>query len=148
MNIGAVQLGFGIEVPGKISLNIYVSGCRPNKKCDRDKCHNPKLKDFDVGEPYERVLPDINNVLNRKDLVECVAILGGEPLDQFESELVDLITHIQNKSLLPVYIYSGYSYTNKKTLMDKLLKEHNVKGICTGEYRQGKGKIWITINEE
>jgi len=116
LNIGGLQVGFGTEIQDKISLNIYLSGCKNNKRCDRNKCHNPKLLNFKHGKSYTECAEYITSMLCT-NLIECVCLLGGEPLDQDESSLINLIKEIKHVRDIPLYMYSGYD--DKDFLIDK-----------------------------
>lgn len=134
MNISILQIGFGLEVPDKITLNIYLSGCLPNKQCVRDKCHNPELHDFNNGTDYKLWLHDIT--MKTTGLIQGFVLIGGEPLDQNPKDLLDLINFL-NKLKLPIYLYTGYT--------EQQLNNHELKGILNkftkiyyGEYIPNK----------
>lgn len=77
------------------SLDIYLAGCN-GPHCSG--CHNPESWDYDSGTPYKDVLPAILTKAN-SDMVERIFILGGEPLDQDQYELLDLLDKIKDKEL-------------------------------------------------
>ena len=134
MNIGGLQIGFGTEVQDKISLNIYFSGCKNNKNCKKEECHNPKLLDFKYGKVYLDNIAEIVNVI-RTGFVECVCFLGGEPLDQDENSLIHLIKELKYvKKDIPIYVYSGYD--DKEFLLNKKIILE-VSGIIYGHYEKG-----------
>lgn len=101
-----LQVGFGLEVKDTTTLNIYLSGCLPNKNCARDKCHNQDLLDFNFGSDYKNWLPRIKNKTTK--LIKGFCLLGGEPLDQDFEQLMDLINFLK-KANLPIYLYTGYT---------------------------------------
>lgn len=144
MNIVSAQLGFGTEVENKISLNIYVAGCLNNKQCNIKKCHNPKLRSFNIGIPYKEFLSNIDEILKKEDLLDCVVILGGEPLDQNFKDLKDLILHIKFISKLPIYIYTGYRFEDKRNTIKKLFNI-GVMGFCIGEFQKKNKKNWVLL---
>lgn len=110
MNILSCQLGFGNEVKDNISLNIYFSGCKNNKKCNMSLCHNQECRDFNSGSNYT-LWYDFIKKLVECDVVQCFCLLGGEPLDQDAIELLNFVDTLTHYSL-PIYIYTGYDYNH------------------------------------
>jgi len=106
MNIGYLQIGFGNEIKDKVSLNIYLAGCKNNKKCEMAKCHNPELRDFNIGDYWTTFNTKIEKLL-KEELCNSICLLGGEPLDQNKDELKHLLDFLK-KFNLPIYVYSGY----------------------------------------
>lgn len=87
------------------ALEIYVSGCRA-PHCPG--CHNPELWDFGIGEPWEKVLPELKNKffeLNKNGLVDIIWLLGGEPAHQNFSEMCHFLNELR-ASNIPVMIWS------------------------------------------
>jgi len=87
MNIAKMQFNLQHR-----ALEIYLSGCKRNCK----GCHNPQLKDFEVGVEYKAKLKELKKILE-SDLVKRVWILGGEPLDQPQDKLLDLIGNVEKE---------------------------------------------------
>lgn len=144
MNIVNLQIGYGTEIKDNISLNIYVSGCHNNKLCDREKCHNPELWNFSYGTKYEEWFFKIENIL-KSTLIDCIVLLGGEPLDQNIIDLNDLIYFIQKDKKYLVYIYTGYTkkQLEKNSNFHHLLI-HYITNIMYGEFKEGKEtKKWL-----
>lgn len=141
MKIYSLQIGYGIEIKDEISLNIYLSGCKNNKNCERNKCHNPELKDFRNGNNYSLFKDNINKFI-KNNLIGCIVLLGGEPLDQNCFDLKDLILYIKSKCNLPIYLYSGYNYEEKSELITKLFKI-GIDGFCLGPYKENGEKKWL-----
>lgn len=151
MNIYSLQYGFGHEVQDLISLNIYLSGCKNNKRCNMIKCQNQLLRNFNEGTNYLQWYSKIYKYMS-KEFVECIVLLGGEPLDQNEKDLFFLLSMIDyaqyvKKSNLLIYIYSGYLFEDKKELIIKLFKK-GIKAICLGEYNEKENKKKWLYKEE
>ena len=68
MKIFSFQIGYGVEVKDHISLNIYLSGCKNNKKCEKGKCHNPILRSFKVGDYYFLKLPELDKLTEEEKM--------------------------------------------------------------------------------
>ena len=137
MHIAQIQLGYGTEVPDKISLNIYFSGCHNNKFCDRKKCHNPELHDFNYGEHYSKFVDKIKKTIN-SEIVECLIFLGGEPFDQNLLQLINFILQLDTNK--PIYAYTGYTEEQLTKMKKGYLASINFKNICYGEFKEGENK--------
>lgn len=150
INIYNIQTSFGLEVPDKISLNIYFSGCKNNKHCDRDKCQNKDLLSFKNGTHYTSFLRIIEKYLRQKNFIECVCFLGGEPLDQDLHSFQEITNYIrQIRQDILFYCYSGYDIEDKK---DHILTYTNTLGftdIFIGHFSENSNnQYWLynTIN--
>lgn len=92
-----------IDVPNKISLAIFFSGC--SIKCEG--CHNKDLWDVKSG-----TLMNSDQVLEKikaNSLVDYVAFMGGEPTDQMKF-LIHLCDRIKNELKLPIAMYTGREF--------------------------------------
>lgn len=136
---GSLQIGFYTEVPDKITLNIHLSGCYNNKKCDMKSCQNQLLRAFTYGTPIEVLRTDIARAL-REDIVDAVCLLGGEPFDQSITDLSQLVMFIRRtEPRIPIYAYSGYEYPQVKGIVMRL----GLDGVCCGPYRgDSTTKTW------
>lgn len=75
------------------TFEIYVSGC--DGICGK-QCHNYELRDFDLGEDYDVVLPKIISKIKDSDsMIENIWILGGEPLLQDKYDLTDMVSQLK-----------------------------------------------------
>ena len=90
------------------AFEIYVSGCN-GPHCDG--CHNEQLWDFDVGEDFNPSLKEslIEKIREFNGLIDKVWILGGEPLDQDLSELLELLTFPDDLGL-EVWLFTRREY--------------------------------------
>jgi organic radical activating enzyme len=145
MNIVDLQIGYGFEVPKKISLNIYFSGCIDNKLCDRHLCQNKEIHDFNVGKNYITFLPKIIFLLGRNTIIDCICLLGGEPLDQDEKEINNFFKSIRNiYPNLDVFAYTGYNYDIEKEKIDSFKHQFNITSIYVNEYKVNSyNQYWI-----
>ena len=86
------------------TLEIYIAGCKGNPHCKG--CHNKETWDFNQGEPYgEKVIKSIKNKIDSfPNLVDNIAIFGGEPLD---SDISPLLVNLSNFNL-PIWIFTRY----------------------------------------
>ncbi len=106
------------------SLEIYVSGCN-SPHCVG--CHNSELWNFDIGTKYTKYM--LKDKLNNP-LIDKIFIMGGEPLHQKVSELIDMLECL-NKVGKPIYLFTRYELEDvDKEILDRL------DYIKTGEYIQ------------
>jgi len=110
-----------IDVPNKISIALYFSGCSIRCK----NCQNKDLWDMKSGKltQTKKVISKIEN----HPLAEYVVFLGGEPTDQMRF-LLDICKNIKNKKIA---LYTGREFEELPT---NLLEYLNL--IVCGPYRQ------------
>jgi anaerobic ribonucleoside-triphosphate reductase activating protein len=109
-----------IDVPGKIAIAIYFSGC--SLRCK--DCQNKELWDKNGGQEFrlEKLLAKIDE----HPLADSVVFLGGEPTDQSDF-LEELCKNIKNKEKV---LYTGREFEN---LSQELL--NNIDMIICGPYK-------------
>lgn len=111
-----------IDVPDKIAVAIYFSGCTIRCK----DCQNKALWEKESGTlaTEEQVLEKIKN----HPLANYIVFLGGEPTDQLDF-LVNLTEKIKNFIKLPIALYTGREF---EQLPEKLT--NNLDMIVCGPY--------------
>lgn len=90
-----------------IRTTLFVSGC--THKCNG--CFNTDQQDFNYGNKFTKKTEDkfISYTLN--PMVKGVNILGGEPLQQLNSDtLLALLKRIKSETKKPIWLWSGYTY--------------------------------------
>ena len=110
INIHQISTGF-VDVPGMISLNIFVRGCK--NYCSG--CQNPNLQSFDPDWLF--CISDLESYLTTYNMCECVCWLGGDATFQKDS-LITFNKHIK-KIGYPVILYTGQLFS---TLDKEILK--------------------------
>lgn len=101
MNIADIQ--YSLETA---SIEIYLAGCNP-PHCHG--CHNEALWNFNAGLPWDYWINGlIENYRFMGDLVQGIWVLGGEPLDQPQRELVELLTELHKHFDKPVWLFTRY----------------------------------------
>lgn len=106
MNVVRTQF----SVAGKF-LEIYVAGCNRTHKCT-GTCHNKELWSFDAGADWGSFTSYIDEkMVEFGDIIDLLVVTGGEPLDQDEDELVDLLSYL-NTLDRPVCLFTSYSFKN------------------------------------
>jgi len=142
VRINNIQIGYGNDIPGKTSLNIYFAGCLSNKKCDRELCQNKQLQDFNNGKDYNEWIENIN-LLMKTGFFDCYCLLGGEPLDQNIEDMKNLFKQLQQ---LPIYAYSGYDIDDNEDKIREYMKDLNIIDVYAGHYDENNNfnnQRWI-----
>lgn len=105
MNVANIKKSDVANGPG-VRTSLFVSGCTHHCK----GCFNEVAWDFDYGHPYTQETEDEILTLLRRPYIEGFSLLGGEPFEpQNQEVLVKLLRRI--KTELPektVWCYSGY----------------------------------------
>lgn len=120
INVRQLSTGF-IEVPGQISLNIYVQGCE--KRCTG--CHNVDGQSF---EPKMKLLiSDIDSLIKDFGMCTWICWLGGDAVYQPES------FQLFNKEFVSrgykIALYTGKDFKEIKYLLD------DVHLVIDGEWK-------------
>lgn len=112
-----IENGLGCRV------TVWVAGC--NRRCPG--CHNPHTWDYNQGKrllSVEVLLPIFTEL--DKDYIQGITISGGDPLDQDEDSLRDLLYFVKViKTKFPykdIWIYSGGIY-------EELIKNETIQDI-------------------
>lgn len=118
MNIAGIDYNLNYK-----ALEIYISGCN-SPHCNN--CHNKALWSHKEGKYYLEYIPSILNKINTK-MVNNIWLLGGEPLDQDENKLLDLILKI--KKNVSIWLWTRYYEIPNNIL-------NNINYAKIGEFNQ------------
>ncbi|MBD3231689.1 4Fe-4S cluster-binding domain-containing protein [Candidatus Dependentiae bacterium] len=113
-----------VDVPDKISIAVYFSGCSIRCK----GCQNKEYWNLESGTEMDG--DEIFEKIKKSSLAEYVAFLGGEPTDQMDL-LIYLCKRIVKEIKKPIAIYTGREF---EVLPNELL--NNVKLLVCGPYRE------------
>lgn len=113
-----------IDVPDKVSLAIFFSGCSIRCK----GCHNKDLWDVKSGKLMTS--DEVLEKIKANTLIDYVAFMGGEPTDQMDF-LIHLCNRIKNEFKLPIAMYTGREF---EILPQDLTK--NLDLIVCGPYKK------------
>lgn len=110
------------------AFTIWFAGCSVG--CEG--CHNPDLQSRDNGKYYEThdIIPMVMNMTMMDRKYNDVILLGGEPLEQDEHELLNLCGTL---------VYLGFRiwlYTSKEISEIPMFLINNCHFIKTGPYRK------------
>ena len=115
MNYGKI-ITYDVGNGDGIRITLFVSGCKRHCK----NCFNKQTWDFNYGKPFTKeTLKFIEKEIN-KPYINGITILGGEPLEFENREVVSKICkHIKNKyPNKTIWIYTGFIY-------EDLIKEND-----------------------
>ena len=123
--------------PG-VSLTFFTQGC--SRHCPG--CHNPQTWDFCGGKEFTQdVLDSIIENLYANEIKRTFCVMGGEPLEDENLFLTDLV--ISNvKQALPdveIYLWTGYTYeTLQRRFNEPRLKSilDKINVLVDGEYKE------------
>ena len=101
-------------------VTLWVSGC--NRKCPH--CHNSELWDYTIGKDLTECFEELQPIL-QKSYIKGLTLSGGDPLDQTNESLFELIQLIRKvKEQFPtkdIWIYCGEEFEN--IVQNELAKE-------------------------
>lgn len=118
-----------------IAASIFVQGCTHHCK----GCFNPSTWSFEGGKEFTEEVQDRFLEICKNENVDCVSVLGGEPLDQDE-ELYKFLLRLKNEiPNKPVFLWTGYTweFIEGNGHMYKLVKD-TVDVLIDGEYIENK----------
>lgn len=105
---------FNLEMEG---FEIYISGCKGHCK----NCHNPEFKDFNAGEDIDvKYLFDRILDLKEAGLIDKIWILGGEPLDNNQDDVIEFLRFLKEFKL-PIWLFTRYEYDEIKPEIKELV---------------------------
>lgn len=97
-----VSNGYGIRT------TLFVSGCHYH--CDN--CFNIEQQDFNYGKPWTKEVEDLFISYVKNPQVIGVNLLGGEPLQQDLSVILNLVKRIKSETNKGIWLWSGDLYEN------------------------------------
>jgi len=102
--------------PG-VRVSVYFAGCLPNKCGNKNcpGCHNPEAQKFTAGEEYTEETKNYILGLCRNPYIAGLTLCGGEPYDQDENQLIELLKAFRKQNPdKNVWIYTGYEFEQIK----------------------------------
>jgi anaerobic ribonucleoside-triphosphate reductase activating protein len=100
MNIVSTQFTLSTN-----SLEVFVSGCNP-PHCEG--CSNPEIWEFGKENNYLEKLEEIKNKIKEFDnLINNIILVGGCPLDQSHTELIDFLKKL-NTLDKEIFLFTKY----------------------------------------
>jgi len=134
-----------IEWPGKICSVIFVGGC--NFRCPF--CHNPDLISFSPQLPKIEEKEILDYCSNNKDMLDALAITGGEPLMQKKQDLVNFLKKVRKIGLLIEIETNGSNPDMITDLLEGKLVDYiamDIKApLDTNKYNEASG-VKVNLN--
>ena len=88
-----------------IACSLFVQGCSHHCK----NCFNQETWDFNGGKEWTKEIEDEFIEICKRPYIDCVSILGGEPLDQ-DLDMLELLRRIKKEVGKPIYLWTGYTW--------------------------------------
>ena len=115
-----------------IACSLFVQGCSHHCK----NCFNYETWDFNGGKEWTKEIEDEFIEICKRPYIDCVSILGGEPLDQ-DLDMLELLRRIKKEVGKPIYLWTGYTWETIFSNEDYVL-EMLILSLCDyvidGEY--------------
>lgn len=94
-------------VNGKgIGASIFFQGC--SHRCKG--CFNSSTWDFNGGKEWTKEVEDEFIEICKREYIDHVSLLGGEPLDQPIDELITLLNRVKIEVGKPIWLWTGYTF--------------------------------------
>ena len=96
-------------VNGKgIGATIFFQGCSHFPHCKG--CFNSSTWDFNGGKEWTKEVEDEFIEICKREYIDHVSLLGGEPLDQPIDELITLLNRVKIEVGKPIWLWTGYTF--------------------------------------
>lgn len=112
-----------------ISCSLFTQGC--NFHCK--KCFNSSTWDFNAGKEFTEEIENDFIKFCKKDYINCISILGGEPFE-YPKEILKLVQRIKLEINKPIFIWSGYLIEDIKQDKDKKEVLNYIDYLIDGQY--------------
>lgn len=122
--IRSIDISNGVGV----ACSIFFQGC--SHRCKN--CFNPNTWDFDGGYEFTKNIQLEFIELCKSPHIDCISILGGEPLQQDCIEFSEFLDSLQSVGK-PIFLWSGYTYEQIIELK-KWYILNNVDYLIDGKY--------------
>ena len=121
-----------------IACSIFFQGC--SNHCVG--CFNKETWDFNGGKKFTKELQDKFIELCSSPMIDCISLLGGEPLDQPLDELECFLNRLQalNK---PIYLWSDYLFDNLTKEQLQVVKCVDI--LIDGKFEQDKKDLTLKL---
>ena len=88
-----------------IACSLFVQGCSHHCK----NCFNQETWDFNGGKEWTKEIEDEFIEICKRPYIDCVSILGGEPLDQ-DLDMLRVLKRINAEVGKSIYLWTGYTW--------------------------------------
>lgn len=116
-----------------IACSLFVQGCSHHCK----NCFNKETWDFNGGKEWTKEIEDEFIEICKRPYIDCVSILGGEPLDQ-DLDMLELLRRVKKEVGKPIYLWTGYTWETIFSNNEDYIIESLILSLCDyvidGEY--------------
>nr|DAW87636.1 MAG TPA: anaerobic ribonucleoside-triphosphate reductase activating protein [Bacteriophage sp.] len=122
-----------------IRVALFLQGCSHHCK----GCFNESTWDFNGGRELTKNIENELAVMCRKDWIDGLSILGGEPLDQNLDELSDLLFNVTlGLTNFPIWLWTGYT-VEEMTEEQKMFVEIWVDVLIDGRFDESQRDLTL-----
>lgn len=122
-----------------IRVALFLQGCSHHCK----GCFNESTWDFNGGRELTKNIENELAVMCRKDWIDGLSILGGEPLDQNLDELSDLLFNVTlGLTNFPIWLWTGYT-VEEMTEEQKMFVETWVDVLIDGRFDESQRDLTL-----
>lgn len=122
-----------------IRVALFLQGCSHHCK----GCFNESTWDFNGGRELTKNIENELAVMCRKDWIDGLSILGGEPLDQNLDELSDLLFNVTlGLTNFPIWLWTGYA-VEEMTEEQKMFVEIWVDVLIDGRFDESQRDLTL-----
>lgn len=122
-----------------IRVALFLQGCSHHCK----GCFNESTWDFSGGHELTKNIENELAVMCRKDWIDGLSILGGEPLDQNLDELSDLLFNVTlGLTNFPIWLWTGYT-VEEMTEEQKMFVEIWVDVLIDGRFDESQRDLTL-----
>lgn len=129
-----------------VCVSLWMQGCPFH--CEG--CHNKSTWNPDEGIPYTKETDDIIlNAISENNIKRNFSVLGGEPLAEYNKNIVnDIVNKVRKKYPdIKIYLWTGYYLDELKTKNDKIINEilSNIDYLIDGRFELDKRDITLYL---
>lgn len=122
-----------------IRVALFLQGCSHHCK----GCFNESTWDFNGGRELTKNIENELAAMCRKDWIDGLSILGGEPLDQNLDELSDLLFNVTlGLTNFPIWLWTGYT-VEEMTEEQKMFVETWVDVLIDGRFDESQRDLTL-----
>ena len=125
-----------------IACSIFFQGCRHHCK----GCFNKETWDFNGGKEFTKEVQDKFIELCNKPFIDCVSILGGEPLQQDDTiGFYKFTENLKIKVRKPIYLWTGYTWEEIMQSRELTKKILCVDYLIDGKFEEDKKDLNLKL---
>lgn len=122
-----------------VASTLFVSGCTHECK----GCFNREAQNFNYGELFTKEKEDefIHNIQHPQ--VRIASILGGEPMQQPSTEMLQLVKRIKEETGKDIWMWTGYTWEELMDMPDKMTILSYIDVLIDGKFELDKKDLML-----